>query len=155
MRRSLTCGLMQVLVLNGPNLNMLGEREPEVYGSTTLTDIKQQLTGIAADLGVTIRFEQRNGEGELVDLVQQARSGDGLILNPGAYGHYSYALRDAVSAADIPCIEVHISNVYARETFRHTSVIAPVTAGYICGCGVFGYELALRAVVHRIQERHR
>ena len=144
---------MQVLVLNGPNLNMLGEREPEVYGSTTLADIAARLAGLAAELGVTLRFEQRNGEGELVDLVQEARSGDGLVLNPAAYGHYGYALRDAVAAAGIPCIEVHISNVYAREAFRHTSVIAPVAAGYICGCGVFGYELALRAVVHRIQER--
>jgi len=153
MPRSLTCPLMQVLVLNGPNLNMLGEREPEVYGSTTLADIAARLAGLAAELGVTLRFEQRNGEGELVDLVQEARSGDGLVLNPAAYGHYGYALRDAVAAAGIPCIEVHISNVYAREAFRHTSVIAPVAAGYICGCGVFGYELALRAVVHRIQER--
>ena len=144
---------MRVLVLNGPNLNMLGEREPEVYGSTTLADIERQLAGVAADLGVTVRFEQRNSEGELVDLIQESRSGDGLVLNPAAYGHYSYALRDAVAAAGIPCIEVHISNVYARESFRHTSVIAPVTAGYICGCGVFGYQLALRAVVQRIRER--
>jgi 3-dehydroquinate dehydratase II len=143
---------MQVLVLNGPNLNMLGEREPEVYGSTTLADVERQLMGLAADLGVTLRFEQRNGEGELVDLIQESRTGDGLIINPAAYGHYSYALRDAIAAVGIPCIEVHISNVYAREPFRHTSVISPVVAGYICGCGIFGYELALRAVVHRITE---
>jgi 3-dehydroquinate dehydratase-2 len=141
---------MQVLVLNGPNLNMLGEREPEVYGSTTLADIERQLARLAADLGVTLRLEQRNSEGELIDLIQEARTSDGLIINPAAYGHYSYALRDAITAVNIPCIEVHISNVYAREPFRHTSVISPVVTGYICGCGTFGYELALRAVVHQI-----
>src|SRR5215203_5305068 len=103
MGRSLTLPLMRVLVLNGPNLNMLGEREPEVYGSTTLADVERTLTGLAAELQITVRFEQRNGEGELVDLIQEARSGDGLVLNPGAYGHYSYAIRDAVAAAAIPC----------------------------------------------------
>ncbi|RCV52554.1 type II 3-dehydroquinate dehydratase [Marinitenerispora sediminis] len=141
-----------VLLLNGPNLNLLGERDPAQYGTTTLADIERRVRGLGAELGAAVRCEQSNHEGVLVDLVHEARGYDGIVLNPGAFAHYSIALRDAIDAVDTPCVEVHISNVYAREEFRHTSVTAPVAAGYVAGCGVFGYELALRAVLHRAAE---
>jgi 3-dehydroquinate dehydratase II len=146
----------RVLVLNGPNLNLLGEREPGVYGAASLGQIEQRLVSLGEELGIEVSCAQRNGEGELIDLVHEARRGAaGIVINPGAYAHYSYALRDAIAAARVPCIEVHISNVHAREPFRHTSVTAPVTDGFVSGCGTFGYELALRAVVERIGERRR
>lgn len=144
-----------VLVLNGPNLNLLGRRAPEQYGHTTLADVERRLAELGAELGAEVVCAQSNHEGELVNRVQQARELDGIVCNPGAYAHYSIALRDAVEAVPVPYVEVHISNVYAREEFRHTSVTAPVAAGYIAGCGVFGYELGLRAVLHRIAERRK
>lgn len=142
-----------VLLLNGPNLNLLGERDPAQYGHHTLADVERRVTELGAELGATVVCAQSNHEGELVDRVQEARHQDGIVCNPGAYAHYGYALRDAVAAVPVPYVEVHISNVYAREEFRHTSVTAPVAAGYVAGCGVFGYELALRAVLRRIAER--
>lgn len=142
-----------VLLLNGPNLNLLGERDPAQYGSATLADIEARVTDLGTELGAAVVCAQSNHEGEMVDRIHEARAYQGIVCNPGAYAHYSYALRDAVAAVAAPYVEVHISNVYAREDFRHTSVTAPVAAGYIAGCGVFGYELALRAVLHRIAER--
>jgi 3-dehydroquinate dehydratase-2 len=140
-----------VLLLNGPNLNLLGEREPGVYGNETLKTIEGRVIQLGVDLGVSVRCAQSNNEGELVSLVHDARHGQGLIINPGAYAHYSYAIRDAIAAIPVPCIEVHISNVHAREEFRHTSVVSPVVNGLICGCGVFGYELALRALIQQLK----
>lgn len=142
-----------VLLLNGPNLNLLGERDPAQYGSTSLADIEARVGELGKELGVSVVCAQSNHEGTMIDRVHEARAHQGILCNPGAFAHYSYALRDAVSAAGVPYVEVHISNVYAREEFRHTSVIAPVAAGYIAGCGVIGYELGLRALVRRIAER--
>lgn len=139
---------MKVLVLHGPNLNLLGQREPSVYGSLTLEDINLKLGDLARELGVEIYCRQSNYEGELIEFIHQAAvEADAAIFNPGAYTHYSYALRDAVSAASVPVVEVHLSNIHAREEFRRLSVIAPVAAGQISGLGVTGYLLALRAVV--------
>ncbi|MFC3996619.1 type II 3-dehydroquinate dehydratase [Nocardiopsis sediminis] len=146
-----SAGRPTVLLLNGPNLNLLGVRDPAQYGTTTLADIEKRVTDLGAELGVDVECVQSNHEGVLVDQVHRARELDGIVLNPGAFAHYSIALRDAVDAVDTPCVEVHISNVYAREEFRHTSVTAPVMQGYIAGCGVTGYELGLRAVLARIR----
>lgn len=143
----------KVLLLNGPNLNLLGTRDPAQYGTTTLAEIEARVVALGEELGVEVVCAQRNGEGDLVDLIQGARGWAGIVMNPGAYAHYSIALRDAVDAVEAPFIEVHISNIYAREAFRHTSVTAPVAAGYIAGCGTFGYELGLRAALQRDQER--
>ena len=141
--------MKRFLVLNGPNLNLLGSREPQVYGVLTYDDLLSGIAAAAAELQVQADVAQHNGEGELIDALHAARENyDGIVLNPGAYTHYSHALRDAVAAIALPVIEVHISNVYAREEFRHTSVIAPVCVGQITGLGLAGYALALRALVH-------
>ncbi len=142
---------VSVLLLNGPNLNLLGEREPGVYGSQSLKTIEERVIQLGVELGVSVSCAQSNSEGELVSLVHGARHGQGLIINPGAYAHYSYAIRDAIAAISIPCIEVHMSNVHARDEFRHTSVVSPVVDGFICGCGAFGYELALRALIQQLE----
>ncbi len=138
-----------MLVLNGPNLNLLGLREPEVYGRETLPDIEKVMQKKASDFGMNIEFFQSNHEGELVEKVQKARGKkDVIILNAGGYTHTSVALRDAVSAVEIPTIEVHLSNIYARESFRQHSMLAPVCSGQICGFGSRGYLLALEAAAH-------
>ncbi len=143
----------RVMLLNGPNLNLLGERDSQVYGSRTLEDVESAFVELAARLGVEVVTAQSNSEGVLVDRIHEARSLDGIVINPGAYAHYSYAIRDAIDAVRVPCVEVHISNIHAREDFRHRSVISPVVDGLICGCGVYGYELALRALIKRIEEK--
>ncbi|MFD6953247.1 3-dehydroquinate dehydratase [Nocardiopsis sp. TSRI0078] len=142
-----------VLLLNGPNLNLLGTRDPAQYGTTTLEEVERRVASLGRELGVEVVCAQSNSEGALVDRIHEARGWAGVVLNPGAYAHYGIALRDAIDAVEAPVVEVHISNVYAREEFRHTSVTAPVAAGYVAGCGVFGYELALRAVLRRGAER--
>jgi 3-dehydroquinate dehydratase-2 len=141
-----------VLLVNGPNLDLLGVREPEIYGSETLADIEARVVTLGLELGVDVECVQSNSEGDLIDHIHRARAMHGIILNAASYTHYSYALRDAIAAVEVPCIEVHISNVHAREEFRHTSVVSAVAAGVIVGCGTLGYELALRACVARIDE---
>lgn len=137
---------LRLLLLNGPNLNLLGEREPEVYGSETWAQIEARLRTLADGLGVELEVRQSNGEGELIDILHAARAKqDGVIFNPGAYTHYSYALRDAVAAIGIPVVEVHLSLPESRERFRHKSVIAPACRGRIAGFGGESYALALRA----------
>lgn len=138
----------RILVLHGPNLNMLGKREPEVYGSLTLEQLNAELAAQAAKLGVAVECRQTNHEGILVDMIQAAEGAyDCIIINPAAFTHYSIAVRDALSAISTPAIEVHLSNIYRREEFRHHSVTAPVTVGQIAGFGSQGYMLALYAAV--------
>jgi 3-dehydroquinate dehydratase-2 len=136
----------KILVLNGPNLNLLGTREPDVYGKETLASIEVKSLKCGKNLGLEVEFRQSNTEGELVDWAQQARGNtDLLIVNAGAYTHTSVALLDALKACDIPVIEVHLSNIYQREEFRHHSYISKVAVGTICGFGGYGYEMALEA----------
>lgn len=144
----------RILVLNGPNLNLLGTREPEIYGSLTLNDINELLRERARQAGVeTIDFVQSNFEGELVEAIQKARGRyDFILLNAGALTHYSIALRDAIAAVPVPVIEIHLSNIHRREEFRHKSVIAPVVMGQICGFGVDSYIAALDIAIRRIQK---
>jgi 3-dehydroquinate dehydratase II len=138
---------MSILVLNGPNLNLLGTREPGIYGSTTLAEIEAMCRALGAELGHDIAFEQSNHEGALVDALHAARTThDGVIINAGAYTHTSVALRDAISATGLKAIELHLSNTHARESFRHVSLIAPVCVGVIQGFGPDSYLLALRAM---------
>lgn len=140
--------MTNILVLHGPNLNLLGTREPAVYGTTSLAEINRRLEEAAAAHGVTLRILQSNHEGELIDAIHAALGwADGILINAGALTHYSYALRDALAAAAIPAVEVHLSNVYAREAFRHTSVIAPVCLGQISGFGPRAYLLGLAALL--------
>lgn len=139
--------MKKILVLNGPNLNLLGEREPQVYGSLTLAEIDRRLVEAGGELELEVRTYQSNSEGALIDALQDARTwANGVIFNPGAYTHYSYALRDIIATLPIPVIEVHISNVYAREEFRHRSLLAPVCKGKIVGFGWHSYLLALHAL---------
>ncbi len=139
-------------MLNGPNLNLTGTREPQVYGSVTLEEINRSLTDAAATLGIAVGFYQSNHEGDLIDRIHAARSDcDGIILNAGAFTHYSYAIRDAIASVAVPTVEVHMSNVAAREEFRHTSVIAPVCIGTVAGFGSFSYHLALAALIERFK----
>ena len=141
-----------VLVLNGPNLNMLGQREPAVYGSDTLVDINVMLEREAEDLNLSIETFQSNSEGAIVDKIQQALGrAAGLIINPGAYTHTSIAIRDALLLLDIPMVEIHLSNTYKRDDFRKTSMIADIVTGRIVGFGAFGYILALKAIGQRVQ----
>lgn len=147
--------MKHLLMLNGPNLNLLGSREPGVYGSETLADIENKVKQLADDHGFGFQSFQSNHEGELIDAIHQAReSVTGIIFNPGAYTHTSIALRDAIAGVDIPVIEVHISNVHQRESFRHTSLIAPVTIGQIVGLGTFGYSLAALALIDHYREEN-
>ncbi|KIN61140.1 3-dehydroquinate dehydratase [Sulfitobacter noctilucae] len=143
--------MTSVLILNGPNLNLLGTRQPEVYGSTTLADVEQMCRAAAKVHGMDIEFAQSNHEGTLVDQIHAAKtSHGGIILNAGAYTHTSIALMDAIASVELPVIEVHLSNIHARETFRHKSFIAPVALGQICGFGAKGYVLALDALAEHL-----
>lgn len=136
-----------IFVLNGPNLNLLGQREPEVYGDATLDDVRQRIAARAAQHGLEVDFRQSNTEGEIVDWIQEARTAaSGVIINAGAYTHTSVAILDALLAAEIPCVEVHLSNIFQREEFRHHSYISTACVGVICGFGVKSYELAVEAL---------
>jgi 3-dehydroquinate dehydratase-2 len=139
--------MSSLLILNGPNLNLLGTRQPEVYGHTTLDDVRRICEAEGALFDISIAFAQSNHEGALIDMIHAARGVHaGIVLNAGAYTHTSVALMDAISSASIPLVEVHLSNIHAREAFRHKSFIAPVAIGQICGFGAAGYALAIRAL---------
>ncbi len=142
-----------ILILNGPNLNLLGTRQPEVYGTTTLQDIEAACAAKAEALGISVSFAQSNHEGALIDALHAAKgTHDGVILNAGAYTHTSIAIRDAISATMLPVIELHLSNIHAREKFRHHSHIAAVVVGQICGFGAHGYPLAMDALMAHLGE---
>jgi 3-dehydroquinate dehydratase-2 len=146
--------MIQIHVLNGPNLNLLGRREPQIYGSTTLPDIERLASEKAETLGAALTFRQSNHEGQLVDWIQEAGAkGAGIVINAGAYTHTSIALRDAIAGSGAPTVEIHLSNVHAREGFRHRSLIAPVCVGVICGFGSASYLLGLDAVYRIMAER--
>lgn len=141
----------RILVLNGPNLNMLGIREPATYGSQTLADIEKMASDEGARLGLEVTCKQSNIEGELVTWIQQALGQyDAVVINPGAYSHTSIAIHDAFRAVNLPVVEVHLSNIYTREPFRHHSYVSPVALGVICGLGATGYKLALHALAEKL-----
>jgi len=145
---------VRIAVVNGPNLNLLGTREPAVYGHETLDDVERSLRAVAKEIGVELQFAQHNGEGELIDAIQALRgSVDGVVINAGAYTHSSLAIRDALSAIAVPFVEVHVSNVYAREPERHRSMLAGAAVGSVVGLGVYGYELALRGLTRKVAAR--
>ena len=142
-----------ILILNGPNLNLLGVREPQTYGRETLADIEEACLERAAQVGLAIEFRQSNHEGQLIDWIQEAReTADGIVINAGALTHTSIAIHDALIAAELPVIEVHLSNIYRRESFRHHSFVSPVATGVIAGLGPHGYELALEAMARLLQK---
>lgn len=139
---------MKILVINGPNLNMLGTREPEKYGNATLSDVEKELYAYSFELGIDIETFQSNCEGFIVDKIQQSLNNfDAILINAGGYTHTSVAIRDAISSVNLPCVEVHMTNIHAREEFRHKSLIAPVCVGQIAGFGKESYKLGLKAIV--------
>ena len=145
---------MKILLINGPNLNMLGTREPEKYGNLTLADIENNLKSRANDLGIELEAFQSNHEGEIIDHIQSARGAfDGIIINAGGYTHSSVAIRDAISAVSIPTVEVHITNIHAREEFRHTSLISGVSIAQVIGFGAKGYEFALTGLMEYLNNQ--
>jgi 3-dehydroquinate dehydratase-2 len=148
--------MASLLLINGPNLNLLGTREPGVYGETNLADVETRLTAMAKDLGHDLNCFQSNAEHEIVDRVQQARidAVNFILLNPGAFTHTSIAIRDALLAVSIPFIEIHLSNVFAREEFRHSSYFSDIAAGCLFGLGAYGYELALQAASQQLSEEN-
>ena len=143
---------MKILLLNGPNLQLLGSREPDIYGKTTLATIVADVTALGKKLGVEVEAFQSNSEGELVTLIGSAPADgfDGIVINPAAYTHTSVAIRDAIAAAALPAVEVHLSNISSRETFRHESLTAPVCIGVVAGFGAFSYQMALRALLNKL-----
>ena len=143
---------MLVYLLNGPNLNLLGQRQPEVYGHTTLADVERDASALAAELGFELKCLQSNSEGQLVDWIQEARAeAAGIVMNPGGYSHTSIAIFDALNAFDGKVVEVHVSNIHQRESFRHFSYVTLRADGVIIGCGVNGYQLAMRQMAHLLQ----
>lgn len=142
----------KILVIHGPNLNLLGTREKKIYGHLTLEEINQAIKKEAKELKISVEIIQSNSETQIVEAIQKARKMDGIIINPGAYTHYSISIRDAISAIEAPVIEVHLSNIYAREEFRHTSVIAPVVKGQISGLGLNSYLLALAGLAELLKK---
>ncbi len=147
---------MRISLIHGPNLNLLGIRETEIYGRDSFDEINRKIKARAQQQGVEVRIFQSNHEGEIIDAIQDAREwADAMIINPGAFTHYSYAIRDAITAVRLPVIEVHLTNVHAREEFRRHSVIAPVVAGQIVGLGTLGYLLALDAAKSLVEQSHR
>jgi 3-dehydroquinate dehydratase II len=145
--------MRKIMLLNGPNLNRLGKREPEIYGQTTLNELEKSMERVAGTQGYDLLALQSNIEGEIINFLHRAEDEgiSGVILNPGAYTHYSYGIRDAIASISVPVIEVHISNIHKREQFRHQSVTAPETIGQIVGLGLYGYELALLALVDQLK----
>ena len=143
---------MDLLIINGPNLNLVGKREPSIYGSQTLEDLQEELLATAKDLNAKLKFFQSNSEGEMIDCIQKSvGSTDGILINAGAYTHTSIALRDALLGVGIPYVEVHLSNIYAREEFRHKSFLSDKSVGLVCGFGAISYQLALKGIVSFIE----
>jgi 3-dehydroquinate dehydratase II len=144
----------KILLIHGPNLNLLGKREPGIYGTSGLDEINAMMQRIAEENETELRVFQSNSEGALIDAIHEAGNwADGIVINPGAYSHYSYALRDALSAVNLPAVEVHLSNIFAREEFRHTSVISPVVVGCITGLGVRSYSCGLQSLIGILKDR--
>ena len=145
---------MKILVINGPNMQLLGQREPDIYGSESLADLEAKLNDVAKEAGCEVIFSQSNHEGDIVDQLGTAdKTVDAIIINPAAYTHTSVAIRDAIKAINIPVVEVHLSNIAEREEFRHTSLTAPVCMGQICGFGLMGYEMAFHALKEFLTKR--